>query len=370
MKTLGITPRKIVQHVFLGIVVVIGIRFYQFVCLIESGVAPGFDRPPGVEAFLPISALVSLKHLLVTGSINPVHPSGLVLFLIICGTALMARRGFCSWICPVGLISEYLGRIRLFRLRSPFVLPRFMDFPLRSLKYMAAGFFVYQIFFKMPGPAVEAFIYSTYNRFADIQMLKFFTDMSSTAWVVLVVLAVLSVLFRHFWCRYLCPYGALLGVIGFFSPGRVRRDVLRCSGCGKCSRNCPGQIQVASKTRVDSAECSACLTCVENCPEEKALKFSFSTASKGLNGATMAVMFILVFGLGITCARWSGNWQNDILVREYLRFAGPAVPSPLPQGINPGNMNPASIDPKKMKRMIQMMQRLKEQQALTVPPGQ
>ncbi|MCG8616060.1 MAG: 4Fe-4S binding protein, partial [Desulfobacterales bacterium] len=356
MKKLGIRPRTIVQHVFFAVVMLIGIRFYQFVSLVESGVLPGFNRPPGVEAFLPISALVSLKHLWGTGTINPIHPSGLVLFLIICGTALVFRRGFCSWICPVGLISEYLGRIRLFRLRSPFTLPRFLDIPLRSLKYLAAGFFIYQIFIKMPARAVESFIYSTYNRFADIQMLKFFTEMSSTAFMVLVILILLSILFRHFWCRYLCPYGALIGVIGLISPGRIRRDELKCSGCGKCTRNCPGQITVASKTRVDSPECSACLTCVENCPEQDALKYGFSASGRNIHGGIMAVLLILMFAGGITWARMSGNWQNDISNREYLGFAGPAVSPQVP-----GGMDLRHMDPEKMKRMIRAMEMMQRQ---------
>lgn len=364
MKKKSLSIRSLVQHLFFLIVAASGVQFYLFVSCLEKGGIPGFDRPPGVEAFLPVSALVSLKHLIYTGTVNPVHPAGLVLFLMICGTALLARRGFCSWICPVGLVSEYLGRIGRFVFKKPSALPRFLDVPMRGLKYLAAGFFIYQIFFNMPVAVVEMFIYSPYNRFADIEMLWFFTRISSTALVGVTALAVLSVIFRHFWCRYLCPYGALLGVIGFLGFGRIRRNPDRCSGCGKCTKNCPGRIAVASKTRMDSPECSACLTCVEGCPEPGALAFSFFPGSRAVGPAMMAGGLILVFAFGTTWARLSGNWHNEIPVRQYLRYASPRTAPGFkggaPRTVSPGPIDPGKIDPEKMERMVRMMRTLRE----------
>ncbi len=104
-KTTQIPARRWVQLVFLFSIGFIGVKFYLFVSYLDKGMMPGFDRPAGVEAFLPISALVSLKHWLYTGTINSIHPSALVLFLIICFTAVIVKKGFCSWICPIGLLS-------------------------------------------------------------------------------------------------------------------------------------------------------------------------------------------------------------------------------------------------------------------------
>ena len=80
----------------------------------------------------------------------------------------------------------------------------------------------------------------------------------------------------------------------------------------------------------------------------------------------MALLLVLMFAGGITWARVSGNWQNDISHREYLRFAGPAVSPQLPGGMDMRNM-----DPEKMKRMLQimeMMQRQRAQQGIPMPP--
>jgi hypothetical protein len=87
------TIRRSVQILFIIVVVFIGVKFHLYVSHLEQGRIPDFARPAGVEAFLPISALVSLKHWLYTGMINSIHPSALVLFLIICFTALFTKKG-------------------------------------------------------------------------------------------------------------------------------------------------------------------------------------------------------------------------------------------------------------------------------------
>ena len=82
--------RKIVQFLFLATIVLIGIQFSIFVGQLENGIRPTVSRPPGIEAFLPISSLISLKYWLVSGVFNRVHPSGLII-LPACGMAAFSR---------------------------------------------------------------------------------------------------------------------------------------------------------------------------------------------------------------------------------------------------------------------------------------
>ena len=93
--------RRGVQFLFLIIVCYVGLRFVEFAGWLEKGILPLVDRPPGVEMFLPISALVSLKYFIFTGIINDVHPSGFVLFLIICATALIVKMDHIVIALPV-----------------------------------------------------------------------------------------------------------------------------------------------------------------------------------------------------------------------------------------------------------------------------
>ncbi|MCX6143854.1 MAG: 4Fe-4S binding protein [Ignavibacteriales bacterium] len=101
--------RSVVQIAFLLLCIWIGIEFYLFVRWgISGNSASAVSRPPGVEGFLPISSLISLKYWLQTGVINNIHPSGLFIFLAILLVSFLMKKAFCSWMCPVGTLSESL----------------------------------------------------------------------------------------------------------------------------------------------------------------------------------------------------------------------------------------------------------------------
>jgi len=343
--------RRGVQILFLIITIFLGIKFYLFVAELSSGAAMTLERPPGVEAFLPISALISLKYLLLTGIINSVHPSALILFLIICSTALVFKKGFCSWICPIGLLSEYLAKINSALFKKELHIPRWADLFLRGIKYAIAGFFLWSIFFNMRVKAIDQFIQSPYNTFADLKMLEFFTKMSFTSFMVITVLLIFSIIVKEFWCRYLCPYGAILGFISFFSMGKIRRNDENCIKCGKCEKVCPGRISIMEKKEINSLECSACLRCVDICPAENAIGFSLFSGKRPMNQKGIALVLIAFFTLGITVARVSGHWQNKVPAKAYQQYLlHSRMPDRIPMKI------PANMDPEKMKKMVEMMQ--------------
>ena len=103
--------RWISQISFFILTIYIGWAFYLFVRYCESGgVTTYVARPPGIEAFLPIGAFMGLKYFLGTGMVDPLHPAGFVIFASILVTSFLFQRGFCSWICPVGTMSEWAWR--------------------------------------------------------------------------------------------------------------------------------------------------------------------------------------------------------------------------------------------------------------------
>ena len=310
--------RKVVQYLFLATVGLIGIKFTIFVSQLESGMMPTVTRPPGIEAFLPISSLISLKYWLVTGIINPIHPSGLIILLMALVTAVLLKRGFCSWVCPFGLLTEYLNRLHKLIFRKNIKVPALLDYPLRSLKYLLLAFFLWAIVLNMNAAALEYFIYSPYNMVADIKMLYFFADITPFAFWVLVALVVLSIVLRNFWCRYLCPYGALLGILSFISILKVHRNTDTCTNCQKCTRTCPVDIKVHKTARVISDECHACLQCVTVCPEKDTLYLSAARRNAILKPLAYAVIVCLLFVGGSLIGRLTGNWQTAISNNEYL----------------------------------------------------
>ena len=286
---------------------------------IESGGAVGSSyRPPGVEGLLPISSLMSLYYFFLTGDIHPAHPAGVLILVAILVVSFVFGKSFCSWICPVGLISETVGDLGEKIFRRKMKLPRLLDYPLRSLKYLLLGFFVYSIFFLMSAAALRAFLDSPYNLVADIKMYYFFAEMSRFVLTVIAALLVLSIVIRNFWCRYLCPYGALLGLISLISPHKIRRNASNCIDCGKCTEVCPSHIKVEKLRTVVSDECTTCLACVDICPTMNTLSLELTLPKRRIPRKVAAIvivgLFVLITGFGMV----SGNWQNNISTEEYF----------------------------------------------------
>lgn len=293
----------------------------------QFGAAAGHSRPPSVEAYLPIAALISLKHLAVNKVFDAVHPAGLAIFLAITGSALMLRRGFCSWICPVGTVSELthkLGATAGINLRPhPIV-----DIPLRALKYLVLGFFVSAIL-SMDADSLGAFIDSPFNKIADVRMLYFFLEPSRTTILVLTGLFLLSLVIKNFWCRYLCPYGALLGFLSKLGPVRVERDERKCVDCRKCEQACPAYIKVADKKKVTSSECTMCTECVDACTETRALSVKTPPrAGKKLTPKGYGLVLVGLFLAVILTAQATGHWRTNISTAEYRQII-PAAGDPM-----------------------------------------
>lgn len=115
---------------------------------------------------------------------------------------MLLSKSFCSWVCPVGTLSEglwLLGRKLFGRNRA---LPRWLDRPLRAVNYVLLGFFLWAVW-RMDGAALEGFLDSPFNALADVRMYLFFARISGLALGVILALAVLSMLVQNFWCRYL-----------------------------------------------------------------------------------------------------------------------------------------------------------------------
>src|SRR5512145_695720 len=309
------TLRGLVQGAYVAFFILVGIEFHSFYAQIVSGGPVTAHRPPAVEGFLPISALIGLKRFVLTGTWDDVHPAGLTILVAAIVSSLLARKVFCSWVCPVGGLSRALawaGKKTLWkRRRKETVVDGRVDLALSSLKYLLLAFFVWAIVIGMDAAAIIAFQHNTYNYAADAKMLLFFTDISRTAAVTLLVLAALSIAIKNFWCRYLCPYGALLGLVSWMSPQRVVRDRKTCIDCKACTRACPVEIRVHAKTSVWTPECTGCMSCVAVCPVDQCL----TVTRKGKR--SLSPYLIPAVGLGTIFVLWgvariTGHWHTDL----------------------------------------------------------
>lgn len=309
------------QLLFVAISIWIGVEFYFFVEFLKSGTGTNFYRPAGVEAFLPISALMSIYYFILTGTIHPAHPAGFFILLGVISVSFIFGKSFCSWICPIGFISETVGdfgeKIYKKLFKRTLYIPRFLDYILRSLKYLLLGFFVFSIFFSMTVFSLKMFLDSPYNLVADVKMYLFFANISAFSLYVISFLFIASIFIRNFWCRYLCPYGALLGIISFFSPTRIKRNTETCIDCSLCSKACPSRIKVDKVKTVISDECSMCLSCVDACPVKDTLIVKDRLTNKKLTKKNIAIGIVVIYFIIVGAGMLTGNWNNNITAEEY-----------------------------------------------------
>jgi polyferredoxin len=311
--------RRSFQLLFLALNIWIAADFYCFVRFYETGGrTAAVSRPPGVEGWLPIASLMNLKVWLATGAPPRLHPAGMFLLLSFLAMSWVFRKSFCSWLCPVGTLSEYLWRLGRRAFGRNFRLPRPLDIALRSLKYILLGLFVYAVG-SMSVPAIRAFLEGPYGIIDDVKMLNFFRFLGLDGGLVLAGLVVASVFVQNFWCRYLCPYGALMGMVSMLSPLRIRRVEALCIDCAKCAKACPSALPVDKLITIKSAECLGCMECVASCPAAGAL-FLSAPRHRRVHALAIAAGIALLF-LGITgYARWSGHWRTNLPSRVYFEL--------------------------------------------------
>ena len=311
--------RRVVQVAFIVLNVYIGVQFYRWVRFYETLGASSFAaRPAGVEGWLPIAALMNLKYLVLTGTFPTIHPAGMFLLVAFLAMSFLLRKSFCSWFCPVGTLSEYLWKLGRRTFRRNFSLPRWLDIPLRGLKYLLLGLFVYVIA-KMDTGTIADFLASPYGLIADVKMLNFFRFMSETAAVTIGVMAILSIFIQNFWCRFLCPYGALMGLASLLSPAKIRRNEQACIDCAKCAKACPSRLPVDTLIQIRSAECTACLECVAVCPAKDALSFELPRHRRLSPAVVAATIAILFLGL-VSYAKLSGHWDTKLPQQIYMQL--------------------------------------------------
>ena len=313
------TLRRSFQLVFLALNVWIAAQFYLFVGYYEAGGrALQVSRPPGVEGWLPIAAMMNWKVLLATGEVPVLHPAGMFLLAAFLAMSWIFRKSFCGWLCPVGTVSEYLWRLGRRVFRRNFRLPRGIDVALRSLKYLLLGLFVYAVA-SMSVPAIRAFLGGPYGIVDDVKMLNFFCFLGVAGATVLALLAAASLFVQNFWCRYLCPYGALMGLASLASPLRIRRDENLCIDCAKCAKACPSALPVDRLITIRSAECTGCMQCVAECPAAGAL-FLAAPGRKRVPAWVVAGGIAAIF-LGVCAyAQWVGHWRTDLPNSVYMEL--------------------------------------------------
>ncbi|MCS6236605.1 4Fe-4S binding protein [Shewanella baltica] len=309
------TLRQGTQHVLALSLLLVAVQYTINTILLKQGITPWLMRPDVVDAFLPIAGGIELKAIVSLNLWDQTHPAAAVMLAAVLLTGLLCKRAFCGWACPLGLAGEYLYAFRKRFIKSELTPPAWLDWPLRMLKYLLLLGLCY-IVIGMPAQSIPNYLDGNYHKIADLKMALFFLTPSLITLLVFALILALAAWRRQGFCRYLCPYGAMLGILSFASPLKIRRDSQHClieakgMKCDKCTRACPANIIVHTKTTVRSDECQACMRCVAACPKSAALglglKSGHRLGHKGLLALVLIALFILPLG-----AYLAGFWHSQ-----------------------------------------------------------
>jgi polyferredoxin len=286
------TARRISQTLF----------FILFLFLLVMTEYKGIDEIKyPVKIFFDIDPLVAASAFLAAHSV----PRVLLWSLAVAGLTLLFGRFFCSWVCPMGTLNHVLSHSR----RNVAVKIKTNRYHRRqSWKYIGAVFFLLAsilglqlVGFLDPFSVLIRSFALAVNPVFNFLVRAVILPLLALDWrpvtavvepvfsfmrtyilsfeqpyfyqglligLIFTVIAILNQVRRRFWCRFLCPLGALLGLLSRFSFLRLTVDKDTCTGCLACIKNCEGACEPQSSEKWIRSECIPCWNCVESCPHD------------------------------------------------------------------------------------------------------
>jgi len=306
-----------------------------------------------VSRLLEMDPLVMLSTALATGHIYKFLGWG----LLIVALSFLFGRAFCNWICPYGTLHQLVGWLFNVRPASQRI-EQNRYHPSQYLKYtilivflVMASMGALQIGLLDPIVMMYRGVSTFFAPASDMAVgqlggiaesagagvaftdaLKFAPGVESrifvgSFWIGLIFLVFLALnLWKpRFFCRFVCPLGALLGVIARGSLFRINRIVDRCTDCNLCLSRCEGAADPQSQVRV--AECFSCMNCIDDCPEN-AIEFTLLRQDKLQVKAKpdlsrRQVVFAGVAGvLGVPLLRANGRVSDENFSPDMMRPPG------------------------------------------------
>lgn len=197
---------------------------------------------------------------------------------IIIGLAIMSAVLFgpiiCGFICPFGAIQDLLSRLgkKIFKRKYNTFIPKKIDSKLKYLRYVVL---VLTVILTATSSVALLEAINPYHAYLSIFNRKF-TVLGIIGFAILVLIIGLSFFVQRLWCRYVCPYGAFLGLFNKIKVFRVFRNKGTCISCKNCTRECPMGIEVHKKEELRNLSCISCMECVGDkvCPKDNTISFT------------------------------------------------------------------------------------------------
>jgi len=303
-----------------------------------SLVSTGSDirLPYPVRFFFQLDPLVALSNALASHALY----RGLLWSLVVLIPTMFLGRFFCGWICPLGSIHHFFSSVRSERKRGKQLIESNRYKRWQTTKYyllilalaaavMGTGIVGWLDPFSLlvrslglsilPGTnyALRAVLGALeHSRFAFVatagSVLHFIFGalllsfkqpfFQQGVWLGLIFIFLVALNFRvtRFWCRALCPLGALLGIVSRWSVLGLVKTPEHCKDCNRCLLRCQGGDDPIGGVPWHQPECHLCLNCVDDCPEH-GLQFKFFPRQEvaGTNLRRRKVLTGLAAGAGL-----------------------------------------------------------------------
>jgi polyferredoxin len=264
----SIKIRKVVQIFFFVLIGFISINH----TLAESGKGIAFLSDASLHALCPFGGVVTIYQYATVGTfVQKIHESSFMLMVIGFVLALLFGPVFCGWVCPLGSAQEFFSSIgrKLFKRRFNRIVPAKLDRVLRYTRYVVLAWIVYMT------AASGTLIFSDYDPYFALFNL-WSSELAIGGVIILAVTLALSLVMERPWCKYACPYGAVLGISNLFRVFKIKRQESTCIACGACSKRCPMNIPVDTQSVVRDHQCISCLECTSEavCPVADTVNYS------------------------------------------------------------------------------------------------
>ena len=241
-----------------------------FVFYFDFSFIQGWYQSLGIGNLWFVSPLEGLERFLVTRSLHVPILVGMLLPLLL---AFLLGRVFCSWICPISFFNELFESVRRKISKKKYLRDRLV-LSRKILWYALVGEIVLSMIIGMP---LFVFLSPPGLVGREAMMLVFFHKVALEGVIVLVVVS-LECVTRRMYCRYFCPLGALLALVGSRRKMVVIRQEEQCTECRRCDLVCPMGIKPSSGESL-SSYCWNCGECVDCC-RENALAFTWRGATR------------------------------------------------------------------------------------------
>ncbi len=255
-----------IQIFFLVLIMLFSFNHYR----VEQGLEPFvLSESPSLHAICPFGGVETLYTFFTQGTyVRKIHASSFILMWLVLLLSLLFGPVFCGWVCPLGTVQEFIGKIgkRLLKKRYNHVIPTKIDTYLRYARYLVLAIVLYQT------AMVGTLIFADYDPY--FALFNIWSDkVTWTAFAILGLTLAGSLVVERPWCKYVCPYGAVLGIFNTFRLVKLSRDPNLCVDCGRCDRECPMNLTPSDDTNVINHQCIVCLQCTSEveCPIKDAL---------------------------------------------------------------------------------------------------